>query len=66
MLAQYRCVNMCCVRVFQEELELTAPCAALRQYLFMLAGDFADAFVPTLMSQVNTSKLCTLRAFEES
>jgi hypothetical protein len=59
ILAQYRCVSLCCVRVFQEELELPAHCAALRRYLFMLAGDVADAFVSALMSQVRTS---TVRA----
>jgi hypothetical protein len=71
ILAQYRCVSLCCVRVFQEELELPAHCAALRRYLFMLAGDFADAFVSALMSQVRTLmgwifedwRLSRLRAF---
>lgn len=62
ILAQYRCVSLCCVRVFQEELELPAHCAALRRYLFMLAGDFADAFVSALMSQVRT---WTSRAISE-
>ncbi|GAQ84287.1 hypothetical gamma-tubulin complex [Klebsormidium nitens] len=51
ILAQYRCVSACCVHVFQEELALPAHCAALRRYLFMLAGDFADAFMSALLTQ---------------
>lgn len=59
ILAQYRCVSACCVRVFQEELALPAHCAALRRYLFMLAGDFADAFMSALLSQVRESRPLT-------